>query len=183
MQKRIWLDYNRNLVQRGSLCFLIHPKLGESIKTYKKVSSEGRPTEYSDAFIQVLAAIKALLQDSLQNAGGICQVNHGFFLKDVKLPTYSLICKRLAKLQMELPRLPRSGGVVVILDASGMKVMGEGKWKVKVHGRGRPRKCGSKSMLQSMKKCKRRVGEVTLSSHFRRGKDGEGDFESNKREN
>jgi len=56
MQKRIWLDYNRNLVQRGSLCFLIDPKLGESIKTYKKVSSGGRPTEYNDAFIQVLAA-------------------------------------------------------------------------------------------------------------------------------
>jgi len=49
MQKRIWLKYNRNLVQRRSLYFLIDPKLCESIKTHKKVSSGGRPTEYSDA--------------------------------------------------------------------------------------------------------------------------------------
>lgn len=28
----------------------------------------------------------------------------------------------------------------MILDASGMKVVGEGEWKVKIHGRGRPRK-------------------------------------------
>lgn len=29
---------------------------------------------------------------------------------------------------------------MIILDASGMKVYGEGEWKRKIHGRGRPRK-------------------------------------------
>ena len=28
---------------------------------------------------------------------------------------------------------------MIILDTSGMKVYGEGEWKVKIHGRGRPR--------------------------------------------
>gem|GEM_PF-3229703 len=51
MQKRIWRKYNGNLVQRGSLFFLIDPKLRESTKTLKKVSSGGSLTEYRDAFI------------------------------------------------------------------------------------------------------------------------------------
>jgi len=59
MQKHIWPEYNRNLVQSGSLCFLIDPKLCESIKKHKKVSSGGRRTEHSDALIQMLADIKA----------------------------------------------------------------------------------------------------------------------------
>ncbi|MGK5594699.1 MAG: transposase [Parachlamydiaceae bacterium] len=31
-------------------------------------------------------------------------------------------------------------GGTIILDSTGMKVTGEGEWKVKIHGRGRPRK-------------------------------------------
>jgi len=87
----------------------------------------------------------------------------GFFLKGVKLPTYSLICKRLAKLQIELPQFPRKGGVVVILDASGMKVVGEGEWKVKVHGRGRPRKW-VKIHIALDEESQEVIGEVTTTS-------------------
>jgi hypothetical protein len=57
-----------------------------------------------------------------------------------KVPDYTLICKRVQTLGMTLPKLSSRGSRTVILDASGMKVVGEGEWKVKVHGRGRPRK-------------------------------------------
>ncbi|MGK5593747.1 MAG: IS5 family transposase, partial [Parachlamydiaceae bacterium] len=41
---------------------------------------------------------------------------------------------------MELPTLPLSKGGTIVLDSTGMKVTGEGEWKVKIHGRGKPRK-------------------------------------------
>jgi len=42
-------------------------------------------------------------------------------------------------LEITLPRQPRSGPVHLVVDASGLKVYGEGEWKVKVHGAGRRR--------------------------------------------
>ena len=41
---------------------------------------------------------------------------------------------------MSLPKQSPNRPLVVILDASGAKICGEGEWKVKIHGRGRPRK-------------------------------------------
>jgi len=100
----------------------------ESIKTHKKVSRGGRPTEYSGALIQVLATIKAYFKILYRMLEGFAKSIMGFFLKGVKLPTYSLICKRLAKLQIELPQFPRKGGVLSascpLIGASDVK--GEG---------------------------------------------------------
>lgn len=41
---------------------------------------------------------------------------------------------------MNLPKLSVKRPHTIIVDASGIKVLGEGEWKVKVHGKGRPRK-------------------------------------------
>lgn len=60
--------------------------------------------------------------------------------KGVLIPTYSLICKRVSTLKLELPKLHGGASVAVVLDASGVKVYGEGEWKVKIHGRNRPSK-------------------------------------------
>ena len=56
------------------------------------------------------------------------------------LPTYSLICKRASKLEALLPKLSSRRPQVVLIDASGIKVYGEGEWKVKVHGKTKRRK-------------------------------------------
>lgn len=57
MRKRNWRQYNKSLVQRGSLNFLVDPK---SRKTFisKANKSRGRPLEFSDQFIEMLLMIK-----------------------------------------------------------------------------------------------------------------------------
>jgi hypothetical protein len=60
--------------------------------------------------------------------------------KKMKVPTYSLTCKRANGLSTKLPDLSSCRPKTVIVDATGIKVQGEGEWKVKVHGKGRPRK-------------------------------------------
>ena len=61
-------------------------------------------------------------------------------LSEMELPTYSLICKRASKLRLILPKLSETRPHAMIVDSSGIKVLGEGEWKVKVHGKGRLRK-------------------------------------------
>jgi hypothetical protein len=133
MRKRNWREYNKQLVQRGSITFLIDPKLlkEERVKSKKP----GRPLEYSDSLIIMLLMIKIHYRLTYRALQGFIES-----LLTAVAPCYTLVCKRAGSLKTPLPKLGSSRPSVIILDASGVKVYGEGEWKVKVHGRGRPRK-------------------------------------------
>lgn len=138
MHKRNWRQYNKHLVQQGSISFFIDPKVFKAMGNVNKSKKRGRPIQFSDPLIQMLLMLKIRFRLPYRALEGFAKSlleNHKFLI-----PTYSLICKRVATLKLELPKLQSNRSLVVILDASGAKVYGEGEWKVKIHGRGRPRK-------------------------------------------
>jgi len=49
------------------------------------------------------------------------------------VPDYTTICKRSKHLEVSLPK-NASGPLHVVLDSTGLKVFGEGEWKVRQHG-------------------------------------------------
>ncbi|OJV07308.1 MAG: hypothetical protein BGO14_01055 [Chlamydiales bacterium 38-26] len=57
----------------------------------------------------------------------------------MKAPDYSLFSKRADELD-ELSRLSARRPTDLVINASGFKVYGEGEWKVKIHGKGKPRR-------------------------------------------
>jgi len=138
MRKRNWAEYNKQLIQRGSLKLLIDPKLLKAGKT-RKTHRRGRPLEYRSLVIEFLVFVKVHFKLAYRALQGFAKFFLTKFLPEKKVPHYSLICKRIKQLGKNLPSLPSSRGAIVALDASGMKVYGEGEWKVKMHGRGRPR--------------------------------------------
>jgi hypothetical protein len=140
MRERNWLNYNKELVQRGSLTFLIDSKTFRNLKHVSKSKSAGRPQEFSNLLIQLLATIKTHFKMTYRFLEGFSKSFLTRLIPNVKLPTYSLICKRLVKIGALLPPLSPCRSSSVILDATGMKVIGEGEWKVKMHGRSRRRK-------------------------------------------
>jgi len=141
MRERNWSKYNKDLVQRGSLTFLIDPKSFKNLNPKNLKRKVGRPIEYSTPLIELLALIKTHFRLGYRALEGFAKSFLHFFIKGVKVPTYSLICKRLASLKKVLPKLYKGKkSLTIIVDATGMKVVGEGEWKVKIHGRGRPRK-------------------------------------------
>jgi hypothetical protein len=51
------------------------------------------------------------------------------------LPDYSTLCRRQARLEVALPALPAQGQRrILMVDSTGLKVFGEGEWKVRQHG-------------------------------------------------
>lgn len=139
MRKRNWREYNKKLVQRGSLTFLIDPIVMKTLTPKAQKKRKGRPLEFSDQLILLLLMIKIHYKMPYRMLEGFTR----FFFKQfkkIKLPTYSLTCKRAKGLSMRLPKLSSCRPTTVIVDATGIKVRGEGEWKVKVHGKGRPRK-------------------------------------------
>ena len=139
MRKRNWREYNKKLVQRGSLTFLIDPKIMKILEVKAQKKRKGRPLEFSDQLILLLLMVKIHYKMPYRMLAGFA----GFFFeqfKQMKVPTYSLTCKRAKGLSTKLPKLSSCRPKTVIVDATGIKVQGEGEWKVKVHGKGRPRK-------------------------------------------
>jgi hypothetical protein len=168
MRKRNWRQYNKTLVQRGSLTFLVDIK---SMKTLlpKRQKRKGRPLEFSDQFIEMLLMIKIHYKMPYRMLEGFTR----FFFEQVKLfcrvPTYSLTCKRAKGLSLHLPKLSSRRPTTVIVDATGIKVEGEGEWKVKIHGKGRPRKW-IKIHITIDEKTQEIVGEVSSESSLVDGK-------------
>ena len=135
MHARNWRQYNKSLVERGSLSFLIDPKYLKKLKP-KKNKGPGRPLAFSDELILMLLMIKIHFKLPYRMLEGFTK----YILNGIKLPTYSLTCKRAIKLHLDLPKLSSKRPQTILVDSSGIKVLGEGEWKVKVHGKGRPRK-------------------------------------------
>jgi hypothetical protein len=139
MRKRNWREYNKKLVQRGSLTFLIDPKVVKTLEVKTQKRKKGRPLEFSDQLILMLLMIKIHYKMPYRMLEGFA----GFFFEQfrkIKVPTYSLMCKRAKGLSKKLPKLSSCRPKTIIVDATGIKVQGEGEWKVKIHGKGRPRK-------------------------------------------
>jgi hypothetical protein len=165
MRKRNWPKYNRELVQRGSLSFFIDPKDLKSLKCKNKKRSNGRPLEFSDPLIQLLFMIKIRFHLPYRSLEGFSKSVFAKMKKWLHLPTYSLICKRVEQLEATLPKLSNRRPCCIIFDASGWKVIGEGEWKVKIHGKSKPRQW-IKIHIALDAKTQEIVAEVTTESNI-----------------
>jgi hypothetical protein len=108
-----------------------------SPKAQKK--KKGRPLEFSDQLILLLLMIKIHYKMPYRMLEGFIRFFFKRF-KKMKVPTYSLTCKRTKGLLTKVPKLSSCRPKTVIVNGTGIKVQGEGEWKVKVPGKGRPGK-------------------------------------------
>jgi len=53
---------------------------------------------------------------------------------DLPVPDHSTLSRRIGKVEVEMPVAPSEGAVHVVVDSTGVKVYGEGEWKVRQHG-------------------------------------------------
>ena len=50
------------------------------------------------------------------------------------MPDYSTVCRRQKTLKVRIPYRPAAQGLHLLVDSTGLKMMGEGEWKCKKHG-------------------------------------------------
>lgn len=58
---------------------------------------------------------------------------------DLPVPCYTRIFRRAINLDQELKSLTKGCPTDIVFDSTGVKVYGEGKWKVRQHGKGKRR--------------------------------------------
>lgn len=98
----------------------------------------GRPQEFADELIIILMMIKIHYRLTYRSLEGFMDSVMGLMKLSHRLPTFSLVAKRAGKLTPLALTSKKSS--VVVVDASGVKVVGEGEWKVKIHEKSSRRK-------------------------------------------
>jgi IS5 family transposase len=131
---RNWREYNESLVARGSITFWFGDETLKSWYHENGAGKRGRPFTYSDSTIELFLSIRELLRLPYRQTEGFVRGMLALVADNLHVPDFTSAAKRAAKLGLALPVLPRQGHVNVVLDSTGLKVFGEGEWKVRQHG-------------------------------------------------
>ena len=132
---RNWQQYNQSLVNRGSITFWFDEAAIEKWHSTEKTGKPGRPEIYSDCAVHCGLAIKAVFRVALRALQGLI----GSFIKilrlPIKCPHYSFFSRRAEGLQIPMRRFLKPGeDLNIVFDSTGLKIYGEGEWKVRKHG-------------------------------------------------
>ena len=100
----------------------------------------GHPFVYSDLAIETLLTLREMFRLALppdRRAGPGARDADG--RGGVTIPHHTSLVKRAAKLDIDTQLAGVKGPVDVVVDSTGLKVFGEGEWKVRQHGVGKRR--------------------------------------------
>jgi hypothetical protein len=137
---RNWSEYNRALIQRGSITIWIDEKAVKNWFSSYHTCRAGRPATYSDEAILMMLILREVYKRSLRNLQGFVESLFHIMGLNLPVPSYSQISRRAKTLHKRVNRLTQGKKVHhIIFDSTGLKVHGEGEWKVKVHGKSKRR--------------------------------------------
>lgn len=122
-----WSEYNKALIARGSLTLWLPGDLEECWYGQGKYA-------YSDQAIEIMLVLKARFRLPLRCVVGFARST----LTTVEIPDYTTLSRRAGRLEIALKKRIKET-VSMNLDSSGLKVHGEGEWKVRIHGKSRRR--------------------------------------------
>ena len=131
---RNWKQYNAALVQRGSLTLWVSDDLLTAWRNTEKTGKRGRPRTYSDTAVLCMATLKEVYHLPLRATQGLMLSIRQLLDLDLPVLDYSQLSRRCALLEVALPRHQPSEPLHMVVDSTGVKVFGEGEWKVRQHG-------------------------------------------------
>jgi IS5 family transposase len=128
-----WASYDRALVGRGNVTLWVSP---EAIVTWEplRVGTRGGQQKYSDVAIETALTLRLLFHLPLRQAEGFLHSLFGMMGIDLSAPDHTTLSRRGQLLDVTLRRVPTGGGLHLIVDSSGLSIVGEGEWARAKHG-------------------------------------------------
>ena len=123
-----WPQYNKALVNRGSLSFWIDEQAICHWCCSEHHGGRGRGFQYSDTAIETALMLKGLFNLPLRALEGFINSVFGMMRVPLSSPGYSCISKRAKTVEIKY-RNPCRGAIAhLVVDATGLKVYGESQW-------------------------------------------------------
>lgn len=134
-----WHDYDRALAERGSVTVWFDEEFLRGHWRPAGNGKRGAPFEYSDTAIQTLLTLKAVFHLPYRALEGFGRSLMRLMSLALPVPDHTQLSRRAKALRVAVPCRPRTGPVHLVADSTGLKVYGEGEWKVRQHGAGKRR--------------------------------------------
>lgn len=133
-----WKDYNRALVNRGNITLWFSES---AIKNWyepsRKSKQRGRPKTYSDQYIELGLTLRSIFHLSLRSTQGFMEGLVSLMGLKLKVSDYTRFSRRAAELKIHIPKPKIIGNkpVDIVVDSTGLKIYGEGEWKMRTHAK------------------------------------------------
>lgn len=135
---RNWRDYNSALVRRGSLTLWVEQRAVNRWRERSRPARRGRRRLYSDLAITCALTLREVYGLPPRATQGLVASVLRLLGTDLSAPHYSTLSRRAARLEVKLGRRG-AGPLHLAVDSTGVKLYGEGEWKVRLHGAGKRR--------------------------------------------
>lgn len=165
---RNWSKYNKVLVRRGDIQLWISNDVLAAWHVPKR-EGFGRPQIYSDQSILLALTLQALFSLTLRMTQGFLGWLIALMQLTLPVPDYTSMCRRRRHLDVSLivdKIRAQKGAVDLVVDATGLKVYGEGEWKVRLHGKGKRRTWRKLHLAMDADNFQIRAMELTGSNVF-----------------
>lgn len=145
---RNWSDYDTALVRRGSLTLWLDTQPLQNWHNQKRTGKRGKPRLYADQAIACALRLGAVYHLPLRATEGLLASLVALAGADVPVPDYSTLCRRRQKMQASVSCEMQASVSCsasdcpchsdrpchLVVDSTGLKVFGDGEWKVRQHG-------------------------------------------------
>jgi Transposase DDE domain len=129
---RNWAEYDRALVERGSLTVWVAAEALQGWR-YAGPPQRGAQFTFSDRAIECVLTVKEVFHLTNRSVEGFMASLFGLLQVRLPVPDHSTLSRRGKTVSVRLPKRAR-GPLHLVLDSSGLKLYGEGEWKVRQHG-------------------------------------------------
>ena len=128
-----WASYDRALVGRGDVTLWVSPA---AIATWEPagVGTRGGQWKYSDVAIAPALTLRLLFHLPLRQTEGFLHSLFGMMGIDLSAPDHTTLSRRGQCLDLKLDRVSTGKCVHLIVDSTGLSILGEGEWAAAKHG-------------------------------------------------
>ena len=127
-----WSKYEKALVQRSSITFWLSDDFEEA-RLYAGEKQRGSQFDYSEKAIEIMLMIKEVFHLTNRGVEGFVRSLFEMLNIHLRVPDHSTLSKRGQTLRVRLPKKTNKS-LNLVLDSTGLKIYGEGEWKVRKHG-------------------------------------------------
>ena len=128
-----WPAYDRALVQRGDVTLWLS---ADAIDAWKPEAS-GRPggqRRFSDAAIETALTLRLVFRLPLRQTEGFVRSILALLQADLDAPDHTTLSRRAQQLSVELNCVPAGRPIHLVVDSTGLSIVGEGEWAAVRHG-------------------------------------------------
>ena len=128
-----WASYDRALVRRGDVTVWFS---AAAIAAWEPagVGRRGGQLRYSDLAIETALPIRLIFTLPLRQTEGFLTSLFGLMGLDLPAPDQTTLSRRGQHLKLTLRRVPRGEPMHLIVDSTGLSIVGEGEWAAAKHG-------------------------------------------------